>query len=145
MQLCNSHWNQLTDAIKARGLGHLIIEKEYDMQEALNRAITAKEIVLKDYCPRLMAHNMIMNNAIRCTRGAIRHDNCCPVCSIGKNGVPEWIDQAADSVNGFFAEFSKEKLRPEDLGYLEQASKHRELAVAVRKMLGVNEQGLFIN
>lgn len=92
MKFCMPHWKELREGIKARGLWHLVSGSG---EELVARMKAAGEL---DVDPLMVAHNLIMQNALNTAGFEVMRPNDdgterCPVCFLD---APTWIDKAAD-------------------------------------------------
>lgn len=99
MKFCQDHWNNLREAISARGLDHLVARSG---EEAIQRAEQEINNTATDanYDPLMSAHWMIMGNALQGSGLYLMTGDYCPLCEVNKYGGSdqEWIDGATDAV-----------------------------------------------
>ncbi len=94
MQFCSVHWEELSDAIKTRGLWHLVPTSG---EEAVRR------VGEDEFDPLMGAHNVIIGHALEAGGVEVMSDNNdgtprCPVC-YGISHDPEvasWITHAVE-------------------------------------------------
>jgi hypothetical protein len=120
MKFCQPHWDKLGEAIKARGLNHLVAAND---REAHARTVAdlKGESDLSDYDPLMDAHWMIVGATQRRIGLALFFGDVCPVCAgietnagmvdpkLGRMFTAEdeesyWIDGPADAVLAFCRE-----------------------------------------
>ena len=103
---CRPHWDQLRNAIKARGLWDLVSTSG---EQARERLAHPGPETLDSFDPLIAAHNLITNNALE----LLGPFTGCPVCAVLDKHAAEcectddtpcpadygqWIDMAADGV-----------------------------------------------
>lgn len=99
MKFCLPHWNQLKDAIKARGLGDMIAASG---EEAV-KMLTSPQDKIENFEPLMTAHNILVHNALNAGGMYLlgqKEDGTdyCPICEAEEHGATGWIEQAADMV-----------------------------------------------
>lgn len=85
MKMCEPHWEMLRQAIKDRGMWHLVADSA---EEAGNRiaAMMRNGGETKDTFDPLMAcNNMIMSTALQMGGGYLLAGNYCPICECVKH------------------------------------------------------------
>jgi hypothetical protein len=109
MNLCPTHWNQLKQAIKARGLWDLVSADGAEAMAVMQHDLDGKPATKEKFDPLLAATFKIYENAIRA--GGLymmnqKEDGAdyCAVCEAEAHNAPGWIDLAADGVAAFARE-----------------------------------------
>ena len=100
ISFCKDHWEQCHQAIKDRGLWHLVSE---DGEEAVERTISGAE---REFDPLLLLNLMITQAAIGCLGELLKGDEpVCPLCRLDDCGgdsdgetSEDWIKGAADTI-----------------------------------------------
>lgn len=106
--MCADHWEKLKDAIKARGIYHLVKDAKGVHAEVVEAVEKGENTSTPD--PLFAAHNMIVSNCLNVAGLEIMQPNAdgserCPLCYLLKNcpcgeeaACPfnTWIDRAAD-------------------------------------------------
>lgn len=125
MRFCLDHWQQLREAIAARGLEHLVAG---DGQSAAANLASAVEsgATVANFDPLIYAHNSILANAIHLAGLAVLvHDENgaerCPLCFLTAahraqctdpacrvSDFDHWIGRAADDAQRTWAELRRE-------------------------------------
>lgn len=101
MQICTLHYEQLKQAIKARGLWDLVAQSKEEQQKVIEATIQGGDPKKETFDPLLSANNAIWSHAIKV--GGLyllttKPDGTqyCPVCEADAHGQPGWIEKAAD-------------------------------------------------
>ena len=97
MQMCQLHWAALRDAIKERGLDHLVAQSGLEAVEYLKREIEGTKTLI-EYDPLMSANGMIWNLAVHVMGLQIIAPDeegkpQCPVCALQSY---DYISAAAD-------------------------------------------------
>lgn len=84
MKFCAAHWAELRGAVEAAGLGDLIAKSTAELEARLRAHHSGNA---KAVDPLLMAHNMILNNAVRRVGISLMGNNAdgterCPLCFV---------------------------------------------------------------
>lgn len=112
MKFCMDHWVELKEAIRTRGLDHLVAQDGEAAMEATVREIEGTDEEKKDFDPLMRATWMIYGEALRiCGLGLMMtgegEEEPCPLCEIRKgfaehakreNVDHEWIEGVSDSL-----------------------------------------------
>lgn len=83
MQFCKDHWIQLKDAIRRKGMGHLIARSGEELANRMKKE-AAGELVISD--PLIIAHNQISAHALEKSPYLmfLKEDGShwCPLCDV---------------------------------------------------------------
>ncbi len=101
MRFCQPHWEQLKDAIRERGLFHLVADSGEAAVERL--AEEAKgEATIATYDPLMDAHNMMVVRAIECGGLSVLRGDTCPLCEANRHThdgmADEWITTCTNAI-----------------------------------------------
>ena len=108
LKMCEKHWEECREAIKKRGLWHLVPESAIQAINKIMKKITPsekEESLRNTYDPLLDLHMMITAQAIHC--GGIQllfvTENKCPLCEAeyqtqDTTTGSEWINGASDAI-----------------------------------------------
>lgn len=112
MKFCQAHWDKLHDAIKDRGLWHLVAKSGEAAQEAAKRQLEGTDTAA-DFDPLMSAHWAIYARAIDCgglylmgtDESGANDGDFCPLCELNKHadrtGMPEGQGEPSDHwING---------------------------------------------
>lgn len=106
MQFCQTHWDELRDAIEERKLDHLVAKSGEEAAERMKAELEGTAGV-SNFDPLMSAHTMIVGNALNALGPALLMGDYCPLCEIEKTAKAEgiedltatgWITGAADGV-----------------------------------------------
>src|SRR5689334_6280406 len=100
MKMCQTHWDQLKQAIHARGAGGMITDSK-GLTKSIEAELAGKPPTQKSYDPLFAAHNMIVSNALEVGGLYLMGQDpegkeYCPLCEVAKHGFVDWIEKAAD-------------------------------------------------
>lgn len=102
MRFCTKHHAQLTDALGARSLGHMIAKSPEESVERL--ANPTKD----NFDPFVAAHNLLMRAATKAGGLEMAMDpNACPMCvadDTSEGLATVWIEGASDDVKAYAVE-----------------------------------------
>jgi hypothetical protein len=103
MKFCQTHWDQLKQAVKAKGLFDLVSTDGKEVMQKVVGELEGAKPTLENFDPLLAANNLIWANAIKC--GGLyllgrdeKGNEYCPVCEADKHGFPGWIEKAVEGV-----------------------------------------------
>jgi hypothetical protein len=105
MKMCQSHYEQLKDAIKDRGLWAMVSKSGIAAAQRMKKELDGTGDPKVDHDPLLNAYFAIITNAMRVGGSYllgqdIEGQEYCPLCELGthlgNNHVIEWINCAAD-------------------------------------------------
>jgi len=96
MQMCQTHWNKLREAINGAGMEHLVASDGKACIENLKDELKEKKKTKGNFDPLMSANLAIMNNALAGGGFYLMTGAYCPLCEFQKyGGFPkEWIDNA---------------------------------------------------
>lgn len=85
MKICDDHWGRLRDAIRERGIYHLVAQSGETAMRQMADVIETQGMTLRNFDPLMAAHNMIISEALNAGGLAImvRNDDGserCPIC-----------------------------------------------------------------
>lgn len=113
MKFCKQHWSDLSEAIKTKGMWHLVPKSGEAAAEAMQKEID-KTATPKDYDPLMSCHWMIFNNALAgggpyLMTAQPNGEPYCPLCEVdrvkpGGEGAVQWIEHATEGALGFCRE-----------------------------------------
>ncbi len=115
MKFCEPHWQELKDAIRARGLWHLVASSSEAAFERAKAELGGKG-TLATYDPLMAAHWAICSRAIELGGLYLLEGPYCPLCELdahtknpdgSKSDPPqsrEWIKGVSDAVERFCIE-----------------------------------------
>jgi len=107
LKFCQPHWDELKDAVKARGMWPLVAENG---QAAINRMVDEIENRATDdtYDPLMSAHWMIASRALECGGLYLMTGEYCPLCEVENHTeageAAKWIAGCTDSIRTFCQE-----------------------------------------
>jgi len=102
MRMCTEHWEQCQQAIKDRGLWHLVAESGDEAAKLLIAQVEGSA-TKRDYDPLMDLNTMINSNAIQCGGLYLLSGDYCPLCEAIKHTEndeidEEWINGASDAI-----------------------------------------------
>lgn len=103
MKFCLPHWDELKEAIKKRGLFHLVAK---DGQAAVERMKEEMAGTQGDdnYDPLMTAHWMITGKALEMAGLYLLHGDLCPLCELNshakKGAFPDGVVPSTEWING---------------------------------------------
>jgi hypothetical protein len=109
MKFCTPHWDQLKEAIRIRGLMHLVASSGEAAFERTVAELKGEETTA-NYDPLMTATYMIYGRAIDCGGLYLLAGDFCPLCELDKNArnadgsIPQplaatqWIEGCTDAV-----------------------------------------------
>ena len=95
------HWEQLRQAIKARGLWDLVCDRQQDQEQPPKMLEMMRANKLKDFNPLLFAaYNLYVGALQRAGKTMLERDEQfnekCPCCEAQRHGCVDWVDKAAN-------------------------------------------------
>ena len=85
MKFCQTHWNQLKDAIESKGMYHLVAASGELAVDRLKEELDGTATKLT-YDPLMNSHNMINLRALECCGLYLLTGDYCPLCEFEKSG-----------------------------------------------------------
>jgi hypothetical protein len=108
MKMCQPHWDALREAVKTKGMWHLVSRNGEEAAERAQRLSDKKrDADPKDYDPLFDTHMMIMSNALQAGGTYLMgtkedgSEYCC-LCELDAHkdqmgeGSKDWIEKATD-------------------------------------------------
>jgi hypothetical protein len=101
MKICQTHWDQLKEAINQKGMSHLISKSGEELADRLKKEINKE---LTTYDPLMAANLAIAAASIKDAgigiMGLDENENpYCPLCEVDKHleeGAKDWIEGSTD-------------------------------------------------
>lgn len=102
MKICQTHWEQLKQAIKAKGLFDFVSGTGKEAMTRIVGQLQGQSETKQNFDPLMACNNMLWGNALQVgglyLMGTDEQGNeYCPVCEADKHGQTGWIDCAVNS------------------------------------------------
>lgn len=106
LEMCSLHWDKCKEAIRQRGLWHLVsIDGEEVMEKLKDRIENGEESQRSSYDPLVDLNIMLTSEALRCGGLYLMspEEDFCPLCEAEKHTEDSemgqiWIDGASDAI-----------------------------------------------
>lgn len=103
MKICQNHWDQLRQSIKAKGLFDLVAASGAEAVKQAVGELQGEQKHLGNFDPLMAANWMLMGNALQMgglyLMGQDKNgQEYCPVCEAETHGHTGWIDLAVEGV-----------------------------------------------
>ena len=108
MKMCLDHWEKLRQAIKDRGLWHLVSNGGEEVVKKLTDELKTGNSNIENFDPLMFAHNIIVSNALVFLGLELMMSDKCPICELAKHcdkckeESENWITYASDGVKTFY-------------------------------------------